>query len=70
MLLTTLITAGSAILTCLCIGGIIGGVIFLRRRARSAEREVFSDAGGMLRLELEDLHAPSGAAKLIGRGED
>jgi hypothetical protein len=70
MLLTTLITAGAAILTCLGVGGIIGGVIFLRRRAQSTEREVFSDAGGMLRLELEDLNTPSVGTKLIGRGED
>jgi hypothetical protein len=70
MLLTTLVTAGAAILTCLGVGGIIGGVIFLRRRAQSTEREVFSDAGGMLRLELEDLNGPSVPSKLIGRGQD
>jgi hypothetical protein len=70
MLLTTLITAGAAILTCLGVGGVIGGVIFLRRRAQSAEREVFSDAGGMLRLELEDLNGPGVPSKLIGRGKD
>ena len=70
MLLTTLITAGAAILTCLGIGGLIGGFVFLRRRAQSTEREVFSDAGGMLRLELEDLNGPSIRPKLIGRGED
>lgn len=70
MLLTTLITAGGAILACLGVGGLIGGVIFLRRRAQSAEREVFSDAGGMLRLELEDLNGPSVPAKLLGRGKD
>ena len=70
MLLTTLITAGGAILACLGVGGLIGGVIFLRRRAQSAEREVFSDAGGMLRLELEELNGPSVPAKLLGRGKD
>ncbi len=70
MLLTTLITAGGAILACLGVGGIIGGVIFLRRRAQSTEREVFSDAGGMLRLELEDVNTPQIRTKLIGRGED
>lgn len=70
MLLTTLVTAGAAILTCLGVGGIIGGVIFLRRRAQSTEREVFSDAGGMLRLELEDLNGPSVPSKLIGQGKD
>lgn len=70
MLLTTLITAGGAILLCLGVGGVIGGVIFLRRRAQNTEREVFSDAGGMLRLELEELNSPSAPVKLIGRGED
>jgi hypothetical protein len=52
------------------VGGVIGGVIFLRRRAQSTEREVFSDAGGMLRLELEDLNGPSVPSKLIGQGKD
>ncbi len=70
MLLTTLITAGGAILACLGVGGLIGGVIFLRRRAQSTQREVFSDAGGMLRLELEELNSPSAPVKLIGRCED
>jgi len=34
-------------------GGIVGTVIFLRRRRQ--QREVFSDAGGMLRLDIEEL---------------
>jgi hypothetical protein len=70
VILTTLITTGLAILLCLGVGGAIGGVVFLHRRARHAEQEIYTDAGGMVRLNIEDLNTPPSAAKLLGRGED
>src|SRR5205085_10356059 len=42
VVLTTLITTGLAILLCLTVGGIIGGAIFLSRRAQHAAREIYS----------------------------
>jgi hypothetical protein len=65
VILTTLITTGLAILVCLGVGGLIGGVVFLRRRARQAAEEVYTDAGGMVRLNIEDLNTPSPSAKLL-----
>jgi hypothetical protein len=65
VILTTLITTGLAILGCLGVGGIIGGVVFLRRRARQTAEEVYTDAGGMVRLNIEDLNTPSPSAKLL-----
>jgi len=70
VLVTTLITTGLAILLCLGVGALIGGTVFLRRRARQAEHEVYSDAGGMVRLNIEDLNAPAPSTKLVGQGED
>jgi hypothetical protein len=71
VIITTLITTGLAILLCLCVGGIVGGAIFLRRRAQHTAQEIYSDAGGMLRLNLEDLNAPRvPATKWIGPGEE
>jgi hypothetical protein len=71
VIITTLITTALAILLCLCVGGMVGGVIFLRRRAQHTAQEIYSDAGGMLRLNLEDLNTPRvPAARLIGSGEE
>jgi hypothetical protein len=70
VILTTLITTGAAILLCLGVGGIIGGAIFLHRRAQTTAQQSYTDAGGMLRLDLEDLNTPHASTKLLGRGED
>jgi hypothetical protein len=69
VILTTLITTGLAILVCLTVGGLIGGAIFLSRRAKHAAQEIYSDAGGMLRLNIEDVNTPQ-TTKALGRGED
>lgn len=66
---TTLVTTGLAILACLAVGGVIGGAVFLSRRARHTAQEIYSDAGGMLRLNIEDVNAPQ-APKMLGRVED
>ena len=71
VILATLISTGLAILLCLSVGGIIGGVIFLRRRAQQTAQEVYSDAGGMVRLNIEDVNAPHApAARMIGQGKE
>ena len=70
VIITTLITTGLAILLCLGVGGAIGGAVFLYRRAQQTAQEIYSDAGGMLRLDLEDLNAPRPTTKLIGRREE
>lgn len=68
VILTTLVTTGVAILLCLGVGGAIGGVIFLHRRSRQAAQEVYTDAGGMVRLNIEDLNTPPATSNLLGRG--
>lgn len=70
VILTTLITTGLAILACITVGGLIGGAIFLSRRAKHAAQEIYSDAGGMLRLNIEDLNTPPPTGKMLGRAED
>ncbi|HVF58131.1 MAG TPA: hypothetical protein VM934_18425 [Pyrinomonadaceae bacterium] len=69
VILTTLKTTGAAILLCLGVGGLFGGAVFMYRRAQATSREAYSDAGGMLRLNLEDVNAPNTSAKLLGRAE-
>ncbi len=64
VLINTVKAAGLAILLCLGVGGLFGAIIFRRRRAQAALAQSYSDAGGMMRLDLDD-HA----AKLLGHGE-
>jgi hypothetical protein len=51
MLLSTFGLLGLIILTVIIGGSIFGASVFLRRRKQ--QREIFSDAGGMLRLDIE-----------------
>lgn len=64
VIVNTVKAAGLAILLCLAVGGLFGAIIFRRRRAQAALAQSYSDAGGMMRLDLDD-HS----AKLLGHGE-
>jgi hypothetical protein len=47
--------SGFALVGCLGAGGLIGALLFSRRRSQQKQVEAFSDAGGMLRLNLDEL---------------
>jgi len=51
MLLSTFGLLGLILMTVLVVGSVFGTTIFLKRRKQ--QREVFSDAGGMLRLDID-----------------
>jgi hypothetical protein len=51
MLLSTFGLLGLILITVLALGTVFGTTVFLKRRKQ--QREVFSDAGGMLRLDIE-----------------
>ncbi|HKZ81997.1 MAG TPA: DUF6599 family protein [Pyrinomonadaceae bacterium] len=57
-----------ALLICLGVGGLFGGILFTRRRARQKTDEAFSDAGGMLRLNLDEMTPQTDPSRLLGRG--
>lgn len=57
--------SGLSLLACLGIGGLIGAVLFNRRRAQQRAAEAYSDAGGMLRLNLDDITPQGDPAKLL-----
>jgi hypothetical protein len=65
-------TIGFFVAACLGIGGVVGGIFFLRRRAqqRAVEEVAYSDAGGMLRLNIDDLTPETDPAKLLGAGSE
>jgi len=55
MLLSTFGLLGLILLTVLTGGAVFGTTIFLKRRKR--QREIFSDAGGMLRLDIDQFES-------------
>jgi hypothetical protein len=55
MLLSTFGLLGLILLTVLVVGSVVGTMIFLKRRKQ--QREVFSDAGGMLRLDIDQFES-------------
>ena len=65
VLVAVLKASGYAALLCLGIGGLIGGLLFSYRRAQQKDVTAFSDAGGMLRLNLDELSAETDASRLL-----
>lgn len=57
--------SGYALIGCLGMGGLIGVLLFVRRRAQQRDVEAFSDAGGMLRLNLDELTPKTDPARLL-----
>lgn len=69
VILAVLKASGLSLLLCLGVGAIFGGIIFRRRRQQQAATEAFSDAGGMLRLNLDEVTQRYDPSKLLGPGE-
>lgn len=57
--------AGIALLLSLCVGGAVGSFVFSRRRARHTASMAFSDAGGIVRLNIDELTSSVGNDKLL-----
>ena len=60
--------SGLALVSCLAVGGFFGALLFSRRRARQRNVQAYSDAGGMLRLNIDELTPEKDPARLIGPG--
>jgi hypothetical protein len=60
--------SGLAILITLGIGGFFGAVLFRWRRSQQAANEAYTDAGGMLRLNIDEMTPQTDPSKLIGPG--
>lgn len=67
VIITTLKATGLSLILCLGVGALFGGVVFMRRRSQQVMSAQFSDAGGMVRLNLEEAATPTSAAQLIGK---
>jgi hypothetical protein len=69
IVITTLKVAGIAFVAALFIGGFFGTVIFRRRRRESDNADIFTDAGGMMRLNLDEMTPQTNPTRLIGDGQ-
>lgn len=68
-ILAVLKASGLSLIVCLGIGGLAGGLVFIRRRAQATAVDAYSDAGGMLRLNLDEMNAQTAPDRMLGRGE-
>lgn len=55
VLVTVLKASGYALIGCLGLGGLVGGLLFSYRRSQQKAFTAYSDAGGMMRLNLDEL---------------
>jgi uncharacterized protein DUF6599 len=65
VLIAVLKASGYAAIACLGLGGLIGGLLFSYRRSQRKEVSAYSDAGGMLRLNLDELTPETDPARLL-----
>jgi hypothetical protein len=65
VLVAVLKASGYALVLCLGMGGLIGGLLFSYRRAQQKAATAYSDAGGMLRLNLDELTAETDPGRLL-----
>lgn len=60
--------SGLAAVLCFGVGGFFGALLFARRRAQQADQRAYSDAGGMMRLNIDELSAETDSHRLLGPG--
>jgi hypothetical protein len=70
IIVTTIKATGLALLISLGVGSIFGSYVFMRRRARQAYTKAYSDAGGMVRLNIDEMTTQANPARLLGKGSD
>jgi len=67
VLVAVLKSSGLSLILCLGIGGLVGALLFRHRRAQRAA--AFSDAGGSIRLNLDELTAAPNTGRLLSTSE-
>lgn len=65
VLVAVLKASGYALIACLGLGALFGGLLFSYRRAQQGAVTAYSDAGGMLRLNLDDLTPKTDPGRLL-----
>jgi hypothetical protein len=67
VLVSVVKASGIALVLCLTAGALFGGLLFLKRRAQQKTVDAYSDAGGMLRLNLDEMTPRTDPARLLGK---
>jgi hypothetical protein len=62
---TVIKASGWALVACLGMGGLIGALLFSYRRSQQKAVTAYSDAGGMLRLNLDEMTAETDPNRLL-----
>jgi len=65
VLVAVLKASGFALVGCFAAGALFGTLLFNRRRAQQRSVKAFSDAGGMLRLNLDQMTPQTNPARLL-----
>ena len=65
VLVAVLKASGYALLACVGLGGLAGALLFSHRRSQHSDVAAYSDAGGMLRLNLDELTPETNPARLL-----
>ena len=65
VLIAVLKASGYALIACLGLGALFGGLLFSYRRAQQKDVTAYSDAGGMLRLNLDELTPKTDPGRLL-----
>lgn len=68
VILAVLKASGLALILCLGAGVTFGSIVFLRRRAQQSANAAYTDAGGLMRLNLDNLSAQTDPARLLSKG--
>jgi hypothetical protein len=68
VLVAVLKSSGLSLVLCIGIGGLVGALLFRHRRAQRAA--AFSDAGGSIRLNLDELTDPPTTRRLLSSSEN
>lgn len=63
-------TSGFTFLLALAVGTLFGSIVFIRRRAQQSTTDKHSDAGGMMRLNIDELTPRTDPSRLLGEGRD
>jgi hypothetical protein len=70
VILNSLKATGLAVIVSLGIGGIVGAIMFFRRRSQYTTADIYTDAGGMTRLNIDNLGTETPSVKLLGKGDE
>lgn len=65
IVLAVMKASGISLIACLAIGGLFGAYVFRRRRKKMVKFDTYSDAGGMTRLNIDELNVQTDTRRLI-----